>query len=92
MIAGAADATRSGASGRPRQAGFLQVAGISPVTKIASVAGNLPADQSGNTMGLIKDPSDSATASGFVVDGKPIGTITPSASQKSCLDLKNSGA
>lgn len=46
MIAGAADATRSGASGKPRQAGFLQVAGISPVTKIASVAGNLPVDQS----------------------------------------------
>ncbi len=92
MIAGAADVIRGGTSGRPRPLGFLQVAGVSPITKIASVAGNLPSDQAGNPMGLIKDPSDSATATGFVVDGKTIGNVTKTVFSKSCLEIKNAGA
>lgn len=43
-------------------------------------------------MGLIKDPSDSATATGFVVDGKTIGAITSAAVKKSCLEIKGADA
>lgn len=42
-MVGAADFSEKGPSGRTRSISYFQTAGISPVTKIAAVAGNFPA-------------------------------------------------
>lgn len=66
LTVGATDFTMAAGS-RSRTNSYVQVAGISPETKKASVMGNFPVSNSGSVSGLIKDPG-SPSSTGALVD------------------------
>lgn len=73
LMAAGADFMTAGPNGRKRVTSFVQTAGISPSTKIASVAGNFPSTgmPNGYVSGLLRaEPGSSTGLTGALMDGE----------------------
>ncbi len=99
LMAAGADFTVAGTNGRKRIVSYVQSAGISPATKLASVAGNFPTASvpAGNASGLLRaEPGSSTNLTGALVDGAVLGKVpnVPSAPTvpASCLAIKTANS
>ena len=72
LMAAGADFLTAGTNGKKRAVSYVQTAGVSPATKIASVAGNFPSTgmPAGNVSGLLRaEPGSATNLTGALVDG-----------------------
>ncbi|MFZ3232150.1 MAG: hypothetical protein WA194_01175 [Patescibacteria group bacterium] len=72
LMAAGADFMTAGANGKKRVTSYVQTAGVSPATKLASVMGDFPTSNvpAGNVSGLFRaEPGSATNLTGALLDG-----------------------